>query len=748
MMGMIACRRALWAGAAVAALTFGFAGLVQAKTTSPDTPQDSAMAHAEQDAVSAGGSSATDDIIVVARKRAESIEDVPSSVSALSAGDIERLGVRDLADLTRQVAGAMLVASGPAYLNDITLRGQGGGRLGFSESTTGIYRDGVYVAGGGFGGRGYDRMDFYDINRLEVYRGPQGAMYGRNAVGGATNLITNRPVLDTQVSGKIGYNSVDELDAEATLNLPVSSAVALRVGGYRDKQSGGFYTDAVTGRTIDKQLNWGVRGTLGAGIDTASTAYLTIEHSRSEAPGYTSLGQNKVLDPDPFVRTGLNVIDRINIDKTRALGEFTHDFGPSALTVLADFESRDGARTSADFDHYLGIRVPFAQLYDAQGETFDRYGGELRWGSTGKARLSWLAGGDFMTFTSEVYSNRTGTITGTSATANTLRKQLRLQQSRQETSSYSVYGLIGYDLTSRLNLTAEARFQIDRIHFTFQQIDLDATTNETIPLTNFDRTWRRFLPTVSLNYRASERLSFYARVATGYRAGGFNQTPAQGYFDRVPYNPEDIVQGELGTKWRAALGPVDLRGQLALYYGVTKNVQQTTPLTAVNPTFTLENVGDDHIYGAELELNASTQIAGGRFNLGFNLSGERGRWHDGATIIYQGRVLDLSGRSTPRTRDYIINLTGNYDHELGGGLSAVFTASYQTAAGGYDNASLERKSQNYSMLDLSAGIRATHWSLLGYVKNVTDDLFYTVEVSGNDFYNTPRTYGAKFTFNW
>ncbi len=733
-----ACRSAILSSVAVAATTLWATTPARAQTA-PATGQPKAL-----DAQP----SSTDEIIVVARKRAESIEDVPSSVTALSAGDLDRLGVRDLADLTRQVPGAMLVASGPAYLNDITIRGQGGGRLGFSESTTGIYRDGIYVAGGGFGGRGYDAMDFYDINRLEVYRGPQGALYGRNAVGGATNLLTNRPVLDTQVSGKIGYNSVDELDLEGTLNLPVSGTVALRLGGYHNEQTGGFYTDQVTGKKLDTQRNWGLRGSVGVGLGTDSTAYLTVERSRSEAPGYTSLGRNKVLDPDPFVRTGLDSIDRINIDKTRALGEFTHDFGSSALTLLANFEGRKGVRTNADFDHYLGIRLPFAQLFDAQGETFDRYGGEARWGSTGKARLSWLFGGDFMTFVSDVYSNRTGTITGTSATANTLRKQLRRQLSHQETASYSVYGLVGYDLTSRLNLTAEARFQIDAIQFTFQQIDLDATTNETIPVTDFDRHWHRFLPTISLNYRALDQLSFYARLATGYRAGGFNQTPAQGYFDRVPYNPEDITQGEIGAKWRTTIGPIDLRGQLALYYGVTRNVQQTTPLTAVNSTFTLENVGDDDIYGGELELNAATRVAGGRFNLGFNMSGERGRWHDGASIIYLGKVLDLSGKATPRARDYIINLTGNYDHPLGRGVTGVLTASYQTAAGGYDNASLERPSQNYSLLDLSAGIRTAHWSLLGYVKNVTNDVFYTVEVSGNDFYNTPRTYGARFSFNW
>ena len=90
------------------------------------------------------------EIIVQARRVGESIQDVPASVSVLNADSIARLAIENVADYTRQTPGAILIGSGPEYLNDIALRGQGGGRLGFSESTTGIYRDGIYVAGGGF----------------------------------------------------------------------------------------------------------------------------------------------------------------------------------------------------------------------------------------------------------------------------------------------------------------------------------------------------------------------------------------------------------------------------------------------------------------------------------------------------------------------------------------------------------------------------------------------------------------------
>ncbi len=705
-------------------------------------------AHAQNAEAHSDDSQDGDEITVVARRREEGLSDVPASVGALNAEQFERLAIKDVADYTRQTPGAILIGSGPAYLNDVAIRGQGGGRLGFSESTTGIYRDGIFVAGGGFGGRSYGRIDFYDIDRVEVYRGPQGALYGRNSVGGAVNVISRKPDLEFGVKGKVGYNNVDTIDLTGTINLPISATAALRIGGYFADQSGGFYRDQVTGQTIDKTRDWGVRGTLGLGIGTDDTAYITVEQSRSEAPGFTSLGRNRTLDPDPFARTNLNAIDRVVITQTQVIGEYSHTFEGSTLTLLANFKGRQGDRSAADFDHYLGVNLPNAQLLDAQGEDFHRFGAEARWASTGSGPFSWLFGADVMTYESEVYSDRTGTVTGSGSTITSLRRQLRLQRSREELRSNSVYGLLGYDLTDRLNFSVEARYQSDSKDFRFQQIDLDPLTNETIPETSFTRTWHRFLPTAALNYKLSDQLSFYGRVATGYRPGGFNPSPAVGYFDRTPYDPEDITSGEIGAKASVRIGSVALRGQVSAFYSESRNVQQTTTLSTANPAFTLENVGSNRVYGGEFELGLRMPLAGGRFATTFNISGARGEWKDGASIINGGVVIDLAGKQTPRTRDYIININGQYDHELGGGLGLMLTASYQTAAGGYDDAPLTRKSDGYSVLDLSGGIRGKGWSLVGYVKNVTNDIYTVVTVGQNDYFNTPRTYGATFSFEW
>lgn len=216
----------------------------------------------------------------------------------------------------------------------------------------------------------------------------------------------------------------------------------------------------------------------------------------------------------------------------------------------------------------------------------------------------------------------------------------------------------------------------------------------------------------------------------------------------MPYDPEDVTSGEIGAKGSFRVGAARFRSQLALYMSWTRNVQQTTTLSTTNPAFTLENVGGNRIYGAEFELSGTVPLGGGRLSASANVSGSHGTWTDGSSILSNGAVLDLSGKRTPRTRNYIVNINGMYDHPLVRGIDLMLTASYQTAAGGWDDATLTRKSQNYSILDLSAGVRGRNWKLLGSIKNVTNDLYYIVSVGGNDYYNTPRTYGATLSFEW
>jgi outer membrane receptor protein involved in Fe transport len=143
-------RKVFWGKTAVAAMMMagGFQGAL-AQATDED------------------GIRVVEEIIVTARKTDERLEDVPAGISVLTGDDADLLALDGVADYIRQVPNAILINAGPEYLSDISIRGQGGGRQGFSESTTGIYRNGIYIAGGGFGGRSFNRLDFSTWRQLK-----------------------------------------------------------------------------------------------------------------------------------------------------------------------------------------------------------------------------------------------------------------------------------------------------------------------------------------------------------------------------------------------------------------------------------------------------------------------------------------------------------------------------------------------------------------------------------------------------
>lgn len=383
---------------------------------------------------------------------------------------------------------------------------------------------------------------------------------------------------------------------------------------------------------------------------------LNVEVSRSEAPGFGTLGQNLALDPDPFTRVGLSDFDSVIIEQTSVFGRLTHEFSGAELTILGTYKDRDGDRINGDFDHFIGFNSPALRMLDTLTEDFSRHGGEIRLASTNEGPLTWLVGADYQGYTSDNFTERTGTLLGPFGLSPVLRSLLRTDISTEELSSYSFFGLLGYDLTDRLNLTVEARVQVDDKEFVFERIDPDPLTDETIPQTMFEDKWTRFLPTASLSYDVSDDTSVYLRFATGYRPGGFNPFPTVGFFDQTAYDPEDIFSIEAGYKGNYQIGDAVIRPQLAVYYSETDDVQAVTNLSPTNTLFSLQNVGGNFVYGVEFELAAFAPLWGGEFFTNLGVSTTQGEFDDGTDVIFLGSTVDLSGLRVSRTRDYIINL--------------------------------------------------------------------------------------------
>lgn len=460
---------------------------------------------------------AVEEVVVTARKREELLRDVPAAVTVITQEQRDVLVLDRTDDYLRQIPSATLVTSGPEYLNDITIRGQGGGRLAFSETATGIYRDGMYSAGGGFGGRSISRLDLFDVGRMEVLRGPQGALFGRNSVGGAINIVSNQPGDRPASRLTARYSDPERTDLEAVLDIPVSDQFGLRIGGLVSDQQDGFVHNTATGAPVDDQSYTGARIIAQLRPAAGVKFSLTLEQADSEAPSFTSLGQRPTridgtpLDTSAFTRSDMNRKGVASITETAGLLTADFELGWADLSLKASRTRREGGRANEDGDHFNGssgidvapgAAVLFQDTAGFQDEDFDQTAIQAYLASNGGGRLSWLVGAEAITSESQVdtaaklcpsYTGAAqpltpGCIVGASgaftpltsppilisATARTASRLGVNHDTFTETlHSLSLFGSLEYHLTDSVTLGAELRVQSDEKRFTLERWSQD-----------------------------------------------------------------------------------------------------------------------------------------------------------------------------------------------------------------------------------------------------------------------------------
>jgi Outer membrane receptor proteins, mostly Fe transport len=758
--------RNFWAGASILCLT-ALTATAWAQQGPPQTgSQRSATQPADDDLVS-------DEIVVNARKRAESQAEAPVSVSVLTAGALQDFVIEDTDDILRQAPGLTLVNAGPAFTNEISIRGQGGGRVGFSEAATGIYRDGHYIAGGGFGGRSLSTLDLYDVQNVEILRGPQGALFGRNAVGGAINVVTRRPTDEWGFSGEFGFDNFERLQLRGTVNAPLTDTLALRVGGFFIDQNDGFITQLSTGDVIDQRGDNGLRAQLQFSPSDRTNLRLIFEFRDSFDPSFSTLGfrpfraaipgplGGSVLDPEQFVRN-LDTISRVDIQEYQGFAEFTHEFPWAVLELRASTKFRDGIRSGDDLDHFLGFQgvsssfpptPPNPQpinLVVVQSEDFERAGGEilLRSPDDNGSPIHWLFGAEYQFNSSSVITDTTG-FAGNFAG---LRAQLRTDSSNETLNSWSVYGSFEYDFTDRLSVGIETRVQGDSKDFFFFRVaNAPASLSPPITIPDEDQSFVRVTPAFTTRFSLTEDVSVFGRVATGFRPGGFNlgippDLPVADAEDLLFYGPEYGVSAEFGVKASLFDGLIYFEG--AIFNQRTFNVQIVTQPSATNTTFILQNGGDSNIWGVELQANTRFNLLGGTMTIGLGASTNQGQFLSGTEALINGAVVDLSGNRINRTRDFIGQANFVYRRRLFGPLDWFVTGNFQTQQGGFEDATNTDNFESFEVFDFRAGLNTEHWNLSFFVQNATNQIYRIQELSANDFLNTPRSYGLRLSFNY
>jgi len=559
---------------------------------------------------------ALEEVIVTARKREEDLQALPQAITAIQADQLESAQVNNIQNLQNLIPNVTIGNSGAVgatrNLNAI-IRGVGN-EVGFAPGV-GIYVDDVYLTQGAGA-----ILDVYDVERVEVLKGPQGNLYGRNTIGGAIRYITKEPSeqFTASIQGKIG--TYDRREVTATTSGPLVDNLLYGGIALSRKTQGGTQTNTFDGREFGKLNSWGARGSL----KLTPTDKLT-------AKWVTDYYYNNALDPigkgiypfSPLISAGDSNKDHISTAFTRhpnpqsyvrSLGhaltlnwEVSDSWAMKSVTAYRFLSNKpiqdiDGSEVQA-------IEITQTLNDTARSQEFQmNYTGD---GVDGVVGLYYLKEQEDRPIITDFYQVLV-----------VIPNFTRDQFTRTDSISKSLYTSWDFDLSDDWHLTLGGRQNLDHQEADFTQTEYYtacpptfASGPCTIPYgtTSFSKSWRKFTKTMRLAYDVSPDTMTYIGYSEGYKQGGFNTTGGQLaiQFGKSAFNPENVKTYTAGFK--TTLLENTLRVNAEWFYNDYRDkllsTVQTRPITfeqfQVN-----ENAGAVHTTGVDLDISWSTPIEG------------------------------------------------------------------------------------------------------------------------------------------
>ena len=625
--------RALLGG--TASLAIGFAACAQDTSGAPQpAASNTAPATSTSGAVQAGE---VEEIIVTAERRESNLQKTPIAITALTAANIEAQGIRNVNDLAAFVPN-LTTTTGPQGSADANFFIRGVGQFDFiatNDPGVGVYVDGVYL------GRTVGALlDAGDIGRVEVLRGPQGTLFGRNTLGGAVSVTSIAPTIgEFSARGHVTGGSRNRLDIDGAVNIPLGDQAAGRIYAFTRSQDG-FARNPVSGANFGAIQKWGVKGEFLL-KPTDSNFSLSIVGDYTKDKSNPAPSVLLAIAPLPFFPAGA-------LTQTQDRNNFYRVFesnSPKSYNEIWGFSGTAaynwGPRTIKSITAYRQLRALSTsdpdgtdyRLYDQSSPTAQhQFSEELQ--LSGKAfndKFEYLLGGYY--FNERVqqtlflcFAPITPTPTAPFNACNTWN-----QGNDQTTNSYAAFGQARYHFTDKLSFTAGGRYtnedksDISNQAFDFRPAGFSPAPGVVVPgflapiVTNLPGTlhFERFTPKLGLEFQANHHILLFADYSEGFRSGGFNgrliapQPPTLiAPHGMIPtYRPDTTQSGEIGVK--SDLFDRKLRLNLTGFYTKYKAIQQTISVPVIQ--FEVANAGEAEIYGLEAEATA-VPIDGLRIN--------------------------------------------------------------------------------------------------------------------------------------
>ena len=725
------------------------------------------------------GASLLEEIIVTARKRDESVQNVPITITAWSAEQMEAVGISHAGDIPFYTPNFTWNSEYGKTTPQIYLRGVGTNN--FSPVNTGpvaVYQDNIY-----HGPNVVQAFAAYDLDRVEVLKGPQGTLYGRNSTAGLVNFISRKPEIGAEANGylRAEVGEYETTNFQGAIGIPISATVAGRASFAFNRNTGlwdnsnpdsgqdnaGRFDD-ISGRfqlliQPNDQLSILLNGHFTyADPDTEPFKNIGVACPPGVTPGLTSAGSN-CPDFTGFTDTGdfhetFTTKDKEELDAVGGIIDITYSTGAFTLTSLTGFDFVEHIR----FDDVDG--APTISLDDSFDDEFDYWSQEVRL-SGEHERFNWHVGGYYYFEQNKGYvtANFQDVLIAFGAPPGGV-----LYDRAIETESYAVFGQADYKVTDQLRVSAGVRWTyeektVEKYDFYFFDdsnlrghiksvgaIPNPAPSNWLVdPVLDYDEpTWR-----ISVDYAFTEDLLGYASYSRGIKGSEVNGGPGTPS-DTNPISPETLDAWEVGIKSDWADGR--LRLNAAGFYYEYQDQQVSTfivdPSAAGGVRAVLDNAAKSEIYGAEADLTWRPTDS-------ITLAGALG-WTDAEFDEYISATVlgDLTGNRPGFVPEFEATLLARYDFTLGnGGMFSIqgdlvhrgdmFFQPTNDPVLAEDDFTIFNFLARYSSPNdvYSVGLR---------VKNATDKNYFTsgFDVSGLGFYaikaGYPRVITGEFQFNF
>jgi iron complex outermembrane recepter protein len=688
------------------------------------------------------------EIVVTAQKRSENLQKVPIAVTAITSGEMAQKGVKSVLDLTTLTPNLQIATTFGNTNPQITLRGIGSVSFNqTTESTVAIYLDEFVL-----NPQSSKLGQLFDLDRVEVLRGPQGTLYGKNSTGGAINFVSRLPDGTYQANGGVTVARFGEYDIDFGAQAPLNDEISARVA-VQERNSDGYGFDVGTGTRTNGYKDWAGRILLRyKQNDLDAVLKLFFDTSRGPGASVVDYPSNPVTGAP--IPSGVNPItgfrrpNDIDISDTNLRQASTvnnegvtlnasQGLGSLTLTSVTGylFSKANIIQNTDDQPFNLAKTNP----YDASSTEFTQ---ELRVSSANDQRFAWIAGASFFHQTIVYNDTNNFTIFGFPDLA---------WIGEDKTVSFAGFVDGTFHVSDRLSLIGGVRVTTDKKDFHEQSssaLSLIADRRFAPYDVTDSHRWTEPSYRAGLDYQLASNTLLYVSYNHGYRSGAYDSGFKSSSIQFIPANPEFVNSYEGGAK--TTLFDNHLRFSTDFFYEKFQD-QQTLVPNSLGICCAVINAGKSHIYGWELEGVARLTD---RFDVNFSGSITRSKYDE----FHFGNI-DHSGIELPQIPRYQARISPEYRLPFKGGdlfaapeIAFVGSSRIDVIPDPY-----RRDIQDgYHLVNAQVGWRApsNNFSIFAFIKNATDERYRThynnIPIYGLNInvYSEPTTFGLSSTFRF